>query len=196
MEPNPALTAYVDEVGFGAIAHRVTTCALIMSPQLNEVFAKAGVKDSKLIKSFKKRVELALLIEKHTFAAIGEATPDEIDEFNLLGATHLAMRRAIAALPVEPRFVVVDGKNPIAGLKIPQVAIEDADAKFVQVGAASIVAKVHRDKQMLELHEIYPHYGWDTNMGYGTAKHLEGIEKHGFIQGIHRRYQKLKRFWS
>ena len=116
---------------------------------------------------------------------MGEASPEEIDEINLLQATFLAMRRAVEALSLEPTRAVVDG-NRCPRLAVPVEAIVKGDGKVAAIAAASILAKTHRDHGMLEQHARYPQYGFDKHMGYPTAAHFEALAQHG-ASPIHRR---------
>jgi len=110
--------------------------------------------------------------------ATGWCSAREIDELNILAATHLAMRRALEALPALPALALVDGL-PVKGLPCPSTAIVQGDAKSLLIAAASVVAKVTRDRYMLALHERYPLYGFDVNKGYGVNEHMAALFRHG-----------------
>lgn len=145
----------------------------------------AGLADSKKL-SARKRERLALEIRAKARAwAIAEATVEEIDRLNILQATLLAMKRAVLALPEPPLEVLVDG-NRCPDLDLPARAIIGGDATVQEISAASILAKTARDAAMLELHEQFPHYGFDRHFGYGTALHLAALSRHG-VSICHRR---------
>jgi ribonuclease HII len=145
----------------------------------------AGLADSKQL-SEKRRISLALEIKRHALAwAVAEATVDEIDEINILCASLLAMRRAVGLLQVRPQEVWVDGLHcPDTGL--PSRAIVQGDCSVASISAASILAKTSRDAVMLQLHERYPHYGFDGHKGYPTAAHLAALRLHG-VSVVHRK---------
>ena len=171
----------VDEVGRGPLAGPVVCCAVIMP--LDDVID--GVDDSKKV-SAKKREKIAELIEKKAIAChISRIEPQIIDEINILEATKLCMKQAVEGLSVKPDFVLTDG-NMTLDIDIPQESVVKGDALSYSIGAASIVAKVFRDKIMDEYALIYPQYGFEKNKGYGTADHIKGIKEAG-ICAIHRR---------
>lgn len=200
--PTDRVTFFLDEVGRGAWAHDVVVAATFVPTYYAPRLIEAGAKDSKAFKDSKKssahqkRLEVAEAIKPYCSYEIGRASPQEIDEMNIYEATCLAMRRAIAALQEQiecrPALLVVDGKLKISAIRISQTLVEKGDARFVQIGAASVLAKVCRDSEMMALHERYPWYGWDSNKGYGGSdkngwsNHLEGLRTHGSIPGIHR----------
>lgn len=173
--------AGVDEVGRGPLAGPVVTAAVILHPEK----PIAGLADSKKL-SEKKRDALAREIEDKALAfAYGRAEVDEIDRINILQASLLAMRRAVLALPVQPHEVWVDGnKAPDLPMKV-QTFIK-GDATVAAISAASILAKVARDREMLSLHEQYPQYGFAGHKGYPTAAHFEALRQHGPTP-LHRR---------
>lgn len=117
---------------------------------------------------------------------MAHASVQEIDDLNILRASHLAMERAIAGLPRAPDHVLIDGNLIPKGLTIPATAIVKGDAKSLSIAAASIIAKVTRDRIMVDLAQQFPHYGWDQNAGYPTAAHLSALQIHG-ITPHHRR---------
>ena len=173
--------AGVDEAGRGPLAGNVVAAAVILDP--NKPIE--GLNDSKKL-SAKKREALAPIIKERALAwAIAEASVQEIDELNILQATMLAMRRAVLSLSVTPDFVQVDG-NRLPVLPMSAEAIVKGDAKVAAISAASILAKTHRDAQMMQAAQDYPGYGFDQHMGYGTAQHLKAIEQLGVLP-IHRR---------
>src|SRR5262249_41446402 len=119
-----------------------------------------------------------LVMARAVAVGVGEASVDEIDLINIRQATHLAMARAVRALSVAAAFALVDG-NDAPALPCPCDTLVDGDAKSVSIAAASIIAKVTRDRMMAALHDQHPHYGWRKNKGYGTAEHLEALTRHG-----------------
>ncbi|MGM0430702.1 MAG: ribonuclease HII [Pseudomonadota bacterium] len=177
-----------DEAGRGPIAGPVVAAAVILDPD-NPI---EGLNDSKKL-SEKKREKLSLEIkEKALYWAIAQSDPDEIEAINILWASMKAMQRAIEALPVKPDLVLVDG-NRVPDLNVPAKAIVGGDASEQCIAAASILAKVERDRQMLKWHELYPQYEFDKHKAYGTPKHLELLEKYGPCP-IHRKgFNPVKR---
>ena len=175
--------AGVDEVGRGPLAGPVVCAAVIMP--LDEQTLVVGVDDSKKL-SIKKREELAEKIKATALAyTIVEIDEKQIDEMNILQATRLGMKRAIEQLVITPDVVLTDG-NMTLDVKTPQRSVVHGDALSYSIGAASIIAKVHRDALMDKYAEEYPHYGFEKNKGYGTAAHIQGIKEHGLCP-IHRR---------
>jgi ribonuclease HII len=171
----------IDEAGRGPLAGPVVAAAVILAPGTE----LPGVNDSKKI-SEKKREMLFDYITEHALAyGIGRASEQEIDEKNILQATFLAMRRAVEALPIPADFALVDG-NRIQGLNIPAQCVVGGDGKVLSIAAASILAKVTRDREMRELAKQYPEYGFEKHKGYGTKAHYAAIEEFG-ICPIHRR---------
>ncbi|MRJ45503.1 ribonuclease HII [Idiomarina loihiensis] len=177
-----------DEAGRGPIAGPVVAAAVILDPD-NPI---EGLNDSKKL-SEKKREKLSLEIkEKALYWTIAQSDPDEIEAINILWASMKAMQRAVEALPVKPDMVLVDG-NRVPELNVPAKAIVGGDASEQCIAAASILAKVERDRQMLKWHELYPQYEFDKHKAYGTPKHLELLEKYGPCP-IHRKgFNPVKR---
>ncbi len=162
--------AGVDEVGRGPLAGPVVTAAVI----LPQDFSLLGVDDSKKL-SPKKRDELYdQILEAAVCWAVGRREPQRIDEINILEATKEAMRDAVNSLSVRPDHVLVDAVR-IPGLDIPQTGIIHGDALSVSIAAASIVAKVTRDREMERMAVLYPGYAFESNKGYGTKAHYEGL---------------------
>ena len=159
----------VDEAGRGPLAGNVVAAAVIMP----EGLVIEGLNDSKKL-SEKKRDALFDIICEKTVYSIAWATPAEIDELNILNATMLAMRRAIEGLPVEADFALIDG-NCSRGFTIPTKTVVGGDAKSMSIAAASILAKVTRDCQCLELDRMYPEYGFAGHKGYPTKAHREKV---------------------
>ena len=176
------LVCGIDEAGRGPLAGSVVAAAVVLDPAR----PIAGLADSKKL-SAAARERLAPLIRENALAwALGEASAAEIDEINILQATFLAMRRALEALSVRPTHALIDGNRIPPGLFCSAEAIVKGDAKEPAISAASILAKTHRDAQLLELDRVYPQYGFARHMGYPTAAHLEALRVHG-PSPVHRR---------
>jgi ribonuclease HII len=165
--------AGVDEAGRGPLAGPVIAAAVI----LNRKRIPKGLNDSKQMTE-EAREEAYLRIMECAAVGVGEATVDEIDLVNIRQATHLAMARAVRALPTAANFALVDG-NDAPALPCRCDTLIDGDAKSVSIAAASIIAKVTRDRMMRALHEMFPGYGWFTNKGYGTEQHLLALNQLG-----------------
>ena len=175
--------AGVDEVGRGPLAGPVVCAAVIMP--LDDESIIVGVDDSKKL-SAKKREQLAEEIKKRAIAyTVVEVSEKTIDEINILEATKLGMKRALETLSIAPETVLTDG-NMTLDIPFEQASVIHGDALSYSIGAASIVAKVHRDKLMDEYAEIYPQYEFVSNKGYGTAAHIKAIKEYGLCP-IHRR---------
>jgi ribonuclease HII len=174
--------AGIDEAGRGPLAGPVVAAAVILPP----VFEMPGLNDSKKL-SIKMRCTLFDLLTQDPAISfgIGLATVQEIDRINILKATHLAMQRAIQALPVIPDHLLIDGL-PVATLDSRQTALVNGDARSLSIAAASVIAKVTRDAMMHDCHERFPQYEFKKNKGYGTPQHLERLRVHGPCE-IHRR---------
>ena len=171
----------IDEVGRGPLAGPVVAGAVILPKDCDILY----INDSKQL-SEKKREELYdVIMEKAVAAAVGYASVERIDEINILQATFEAMREAISKLPVSPDILLNDAVT-IPQITIPQVPIIKGDAKSISIGAASIIAKVTRDRLMVEYDSVFPEYGFASNKGYGSAAHIEAIKKIGPCP-IHRR---------
>lgn len=170
----------VDEAGRGPLAGPVYAAAVIL-PKGHIV---EGVNDSKKISEKKRDLLYDKIIDECIAYSIGIATEKEIDEINILQATFLAMRRAVEGLSVKADIALIDG-NKTPGLDIEQRAVVKGDAKSANIAAASIIAKVSRDRYMLEMAEKYPQYQFEKHKGYGTKLHYEMLEKYG-ISPIHR----------
>ena len=175
----------MDEVGRGPLAGPVV-CAAVILP-LDDIIE--GIDDSKKL-SVKKREKLAEEISKKAIgAAICRVEPQKIDEINILQATRLCMKNAVESLSPAADFVLTDG-NMTLDIAAPQKSIVKGDAASYLIGAASIVAKVYRDKLMDGLAVTYPEYGFDKNKGYGTAAHIEAIKAHGLTPEHRRSFVK------
>lgn len=164
-----------DEAGRGCIAGPVFAAAVILSPQFREPL----LNDSKKL-SPKTREILRRVIEIEAIAfGVGIVFEKEVDQINILNASFLAMHRALGQLSTTPENLIIDGNRFRAYNKIPYTCIIKGDAKYASIAAASILAKTHRDEYMKGLHNHYPEYGWNTNMGYPTRSHREALLNHG-----------------
>ena len=175
------IVAGVDEVGRGSLIGPVYAAAVILNRSIN----KKLLKDSKSLSRLK-REELYSYIKKNSIWAIGQASVKEIEKINILHASLLAMKRAIIKLKKKPSLVLIDG-NQLPDLKNYKLEyVIKGDQKIPSISAASIIAKVSRDRFITKLSEEFNNYGWDTNSGYGTKEHLRAIKKYG-ISKYHRK---------
>ncbi len=174
------ITAGIDEVGRGCLAGPVVSAAVILKKSVNLDL----LKDSKKI-SFKKRLQIADHIKLNSIYAIGLASVDEILDLNILQASLLSMRRAFEQLTVKPDLTLIDGNFAPRGLKNYRTII-NGDEKIKVISAASIIAKVYRDKLMIKLAKQFSNYAWESNFGYGTKAHLKSLKKFG-ITAHHRK---------
>jgi ribonuclease HII len=181
--------AGVDEAGRGPLAGPVVAAAVIIDPRQ----PIAGVGDSKTLSASRRQRLAAEIIERATGWALGEATVEEIDEFNILGATLLAMKRAVAALDPAPELVLVDGPH-CPPLGCATRGIIKGDASIASIGAASILAKVSRDAQMVELAHHYPGYGFERHKGYPTREHLRALAHLGASPQHRRSFRPVKQY--
>jgi len=177
----PGLVAGVDEAGRGPLAGPVVAAAVI----LDDLHPIVGLADSKKLSPARRERLFDEIRAKALCFCIAEASVEEIDRINILQATLLAMRRAVLGLRLKPVMVLVDG-NQLPRLDVPAEAIVKGDARVQSISAASILAKVHRDRWCQQLHERYPQYGFAGHKGYGTAEHLAALREHG-ICPEHRR---------
>lgn len=173
--------AGVDEVGRGPLCGPVTAAAVI----LNDTDIPDGLNDSKKLTA-KRRSALDAEIRARAQVGIGHATVAEIDDINILQASHLAMMRAIENLPTSPDYILIDGNRAPKALRIPHETVVKGDAKSASIAAASIVAKITRDAIMAELDAEFPGYNWAKNAGYPTADHLAALQRLG-VTPHHRR---------
>lgn len=192
--------AGVDEVGRGPLVGDVVTAAVILDPD-NPI---EGLMDSKKL-SEKKRTLLSIEIKAKAIAwSLGRANPQEIDTLNILHATMLAMQRAVAGLSVEPDFVLVDGNRcptflssssdeQAQSAKIASQAVVKGDARVAEISAASIIAKVARDDEMIALDKLHPEYGFAKHKGYPTKLHLEKIIEHGVLDCYRQSFKPVAR---
>ena len=194
------IEAGCDEAGRGPLAGSVFAAAVILDPCLleNDEHRQwlAILNDSKQLTN-KQRQYLRPLIEQHATAwAVVEVTAEEIDKINILNASIMGMQRALAKLSVTPQHIIVDGNKwkPYIPegqvMEIPARTVVKGDGKYLSIAAASVLAKTYRDEYMLRLHEQYPQYHWDTNMGYPTKAHYEAIQQYG-ITPYHRKTFRL-----
>ncbi|ENX08185.1 ribonuclease HII [Acinetobacter variabilis] len=181
--------AGVDEAGRGPLVGSVVAAAVILDPN-NPI---EGLNDSKKL-SEKKREKLFIEIQEKALAwAIAEASAAEIDEHNILQASLLAMRRAVEALSIQPEHVLVDGNKIPQGLAMSCDAVVGGDALHPEISAASILAKVTRDRQMVEMDQKYPQFGFAKHKGYPTKAHFEAIALHGVIDEHRRSFGPVKK---
>jgi ribonuclease HII len=173
--------AGVDEAGRGPLAGPVFAAAVILDPMR----PIAGLADSKVLSESKRDNLYPIIKETAISWAIAEASVEEIDELNILQATLLAMQRAVNGLSIQPAGVLVDG-NRLPDLAMPALAIIKGDSKVQAISAASILAKVERDKLMVDYHQQYPDFSFHLHKGYGTQQHLAEIEQFGIL-AVHRR---------
>ena len=189
-----------DEAGRGPLAGSVFAAAVILDPNLIDTEQHyewlSLLNDSKQLTD-KERMYLRPMIEQHAQAwAVVEVTAEEIDQINILNASIMGMQRALAKLSVTPQHIIVDGNKwkPYIPegqvMEIPARTVVKGDGKYLSIAAASVLAKTYRDEYMLRLHEQYPQYHWDTNMGYPTKAHYEAIQQYG-ITPYHRKTFRL-----
>lgn len=178
----PGPVAGVDEVGRGCTCGPVVAAAVILPPSLGEGFDL--VRDSKTL-SASQRARLSDFIKGTCLWAIAEASAGEVDRFNVLDATFIAMRRAVAALPSAPGHALVDGNQSPPNLGCPVTTVVKGDGSCLAIAAASIIAKHYRDTFMIELAKDFPGYGWEQSLGYPTLEHKRAVKALGFT--IHHR---------
>jgi ribonuclease HII len=177
-----AAVAGVDEVGVGALAGPVIAAAVILAPDT----IIDGVADSKLLSPRRRQALFAAIREAAIAVSIGQADVEEVDRINVYWAAMEARRRAVEDLTVVPACVLVDGKRRIAGCRLAQTPVVEGDARSVSIAAASIVAKVTRDRLMTDYARLYPGYGFERHKGYATAAHLAALSRLGPLS-LHRR---------
>lgn len=173
---NGVIVCGVDEVGRGPLAGPVLACAVCLPVDMPRKVTRR-LKDSKQIER-EEREELSAILRESVPYGVGQADVEEIDRINILRASHLAMLRAFEGLPSRPAYALVDGNQP-PNLPCPITCIIGGDAISLSIAAASIIAKVARDKIMRELAVTHPVYGWETNVGYSTRDHLTALKEHG-----------------
>ena len=169
------IEAGCDEAGRGCLAGAVYAAAVILPPD----FQCELLNDSKQLTE-RQRYQLRPIIEQEAVAwAVGIVSPEEIDKINILNASFLAMHRAIDGLQVRPQHLLIDGNRFRKYKDLPHTTVVKGDGKLMSIAAASVLAKTYRDDYMMQLHEQYPHYGWDRNKGYPTKEHRQAIQQHG-----------------
>jgi ribonuclease HII len=179
----------IDEAGRGPLAGSVVAAAVILDPKR----PIAGLNDSKKLTARRREILAACIRERALAWHIAEASVAEIDRLNILQATLLAMRRAVAGLSCKPVGAVVDG-NRCPQLAVPVYAIVKGDGKIAAIAAASILAKTARDAMMRDLHRRYPQYGFDQHMGYPTPAHLEALRLHGICPEHRKSFAPVARY--
>lgn len=182
------LVCGIDEVGRGPWAGPVVAAAVILD--LSAV--PDGIDDSKRLTA-RRREALLEPLTASSEVGLGVASVAEIDAMNILQASFLAMRRAVAALGVQPAYALVDGAQVPPGLPCPAEAVVGGDARVLSIAAASVVAKVTRDRMMVALAQQFPGYAWEKNMGYGTAAHRDGLARLGVTQHHRRSFAPIRK---
>ena len=178
----------IDEVGRGPFAGPVVAGAVIL-PKDDPILY---LNDSKKLSEKKREALYDEIMERAVATGIGVVSPARIDEINILQATFLAMRRAVEALPLPPAFALVDG-NKVPPLPCPAEAVVKGDALSLSIAAASVIAKVTRDRLMCDLAKEFPYYGWEENAGYGTKTHQNGLKLHGICAHHRKSYAPIQR---
>jgi ribonuclease HII len=173
--------AGVDEVGRGPLAGPVTAAAVVLDPAR----IPEGLNDSKQL-SKKRREALAEALLACASVSIGHASVEEIEQVNILRASHLAMQRAVAGLDIAPDHLLIDGSMVPRGMNLSVEPVVKGDMRCLSISAASIVAKIARDRIMVDLAQQHPGYGWETNMGYGSKSHIAALQNLG-VTPHHRR---------
>ena len=186
--PHAHLVAGVDEVGRGPLVGAVVTAAVILDPTKPVI----GLADSKKLSEKRRNALYDEIIEKALAWSLGRAEPEEIDQLNILHATMLAMQRAVAGLAITPEYVLIDG-NRCPALPMPSLAVVKGDSRVAEISAASILAKVTRDREMATLDLSFPQYGFAQHKGYPTAFHLEKLAEHGATEHHRRSFAPVKR---
>lgn len=186
----PYVVAGIDEAGRGPLAGPVMAGAVVFLDKNLPQALLSTLDDSKKLSSVKREKLYNLLYEQEILGklliGLGIASAEEIDSLNILNATFLAMKRAFGALSQSPLAALVDGNQHPKAFPVPTQTIVKGDSLSYSIAAASIIAKVTRDRYMSELAEKYPYYGFEKNAGYGTKLHIEGLKTYGPIVGVHR----------
>ena len=183
------LIAGTDEAGRGPLVGSVVAAAVILDPMRPIL----GLNDSKKLTEKKRELLFVEIQQKALAWAIAESSAQEIDELNILQASLLAMRRAVAQLPIQPEHVLIDGNKLITGLDMSCEAVVGGDALHAEISAASILAKVTRDRQMLILDAEYPQFGFAKHKGYPTKAHFEAIAQYGVIAEHRRSFAPVRK---
>jgi ribonuclease HII len=173
--------AGLDEAGRGCLAGPVVAAAVILPKK----FKHKLLNDSKQLTKKQRDILREEIIKEAIEWAVAEVSHEEIDKINILNASFLAMHKAVDQLKNPPQLLLVDGNRFKVYKKIPHECIVEGDAKYLSIAAASVLAKTHRDELMMDLHRRFPHYGWETNMGYATQFHRDAILENG-ITPFHR----------
>lgn len=171
----------VDEAGRGPLAGPVCAAAVILPDDVE----LEGVNDSKKLSEKKREALFELIKEKALAYSIAFASVEEIEKYNILEATYIAMNRAIDGLNIKADFALIDGNRVPKGISVPCETVVKGDSKSLSIAAASILAKVTRDRLLLQYHEEYPQYNFAKHKGYGTKEHIDAIREHGICE-IHR----------
>lgn len=192
------IVAGTDEAGRGPwVGPVVAGCAVFLNRNVDECLLKE-LNDSKKLSKKKREMLYDLLLAEaergNMLLGIGEASAQEIDEINILNASFLAMKRAISALKIKPDAVLVDGNREPRDFLMPVKAVIKGDGKSYSIAAASVLAKVYRDRLMEDMALKYPGYGFEKNAGYGTKAHIEGLKSHGVTPEHRRSYAPIKEF--
>lgn len=182
------IIAGVDEVGRGPLIGDVVTAAVILNPEK----PIAGLMDSKKLSEKKREILYVEICEKALAYAFGACSAQEIDQHNIFQATFIAMQRAVNGLAIKPHKIFVDGKYS-PEFDCESEAVIKGDSKIAEISAASIIAKVMRDRQMYTLHEQFAEYGFASHKGYPTKMHIQAIQKHGVLDLHRRSYAPIKK---
>jgi len=173
----------IDEVGRGPLAGNVVVACVVLDLSTLPI---PNLNDSKQLTPLSRKALFPLILERTLAWSLGEATPEEIDQINILQATFLAMRRALASLSLKPALLLVDGNRKIPGVDFPQKTLVGGDGLSASIAAASVLAKVTRDEAMEDWDRRLPAYGFGRHKGYGTLEHRKALLQHG-LSSIHRR---------
>lgn len=176
----------IDEVGRGSLSGPVVTASVILPQDMSKLLLLSEVTDSKALSEKKREYLFPIIKEIVLDYSIGIIDNKIIDEINILQATFLAMKQSIENLKLKPDFIIVDGNKKIPDVLIPQKEIIKGDLKSLSIGAASILAKVTRDKMMENYSKTYPLYNWKKNKGYSSKEHIDAIKKYG-LTDLHRK---------
>lgn len=188
----------IDEAGRGPWVGNVVAGAVVILNHHLSVELLNNLNDSKKLSKKKREYLYQLLREAENDGLIkigvGEATPQEIDKYNILQATFMAMRRAVENLNIKPDMALIDGNRTPQNFPTQVQTVIKGDAKSYSISAASIIAKVWRDREMEQLAQKYPYYGFEKNAGYGTKDHIEGLKKYGIIAEHRKSYRPIKEY--
>lgn len=183
--------AGLDEAGRGPWAGPVFAAAVVLDPAELPKSLRRSLNDSKKLAA-PRRAEFHALLCDCALIGVGQSAVEEIDSLNILQATFLAMRRAVEALPQSPAALLIDGNRLPAGLCLPAEPVVKGDGLSLSIAAASVVAKVERDREMDRLAALYPGYGWESNRGYGTAEHLAALRERGPCPAHRRSFRPVR----